>query len=55
MVTHDLPYAGQLCSRRVLLDCGRVVADGPTLPLLADEELLRAHRLELPWGFQLPR
>lgn len=53
MVTHDLPYALQLCPRSVLIDNGVVVADGPTRELLADRELLAAHRLELPWGFHL--
>jgi cobalt/nickel transport system ATP-binding protein len=53
MVTHDLPYALQLCPRSVLIDDGVVVADGPTRDLLADTELLAAHRLELPFGFSL--
>src|SRR5205823_1479864 len=48
MVTHDLPYALQLCPRSVILDDGVVVADGPTRDLMADTELLRRHRLELP-------
>jgi cobalt/nickel transport system ATP-binding protein len=51
VVTHDLPYALQLCPRAVLLDDGIVVADGPTAELLADTDLLQAHRLELPYGF----
>jgi cobalt/nickel transport system ATP-binding protein len=51
IVTHDLPYAWQLCPRSVLLDEGVIVADRPTAELLGDEELLRAHRLELPYGF----
>lgn len=53
MVTHDLPYALQLCPRSVIIDDGVVVADGPTTRLLADAELLRRHRLELPFGFTL--
>ncbi|SFL82760.1 energy-coupling factor ABC transporter ATP-binding protein [Geodermatophilus ruber] len=51
MVTHDLPYALQLCPRSVVLDGGVVVADGPTRRLLADADLLARHRLELPYGF----
>ncbi|MCI2417534.1 energy-coupling factor ABC transporter ATP-binding protein [Saccharopolyspora sp. K220] len=54
MVTHDLPYALQLCPRSVLIDNGAVVADGPTAEILADSELLAAHRLELPYGFRIP-
>jgi cobalt/nickel transport system ATP-binding protein len=51
MITHDLPYALQLCPRSVVLDEGRVVADGRTRDLLADRALMAAHRLELPYGF----
>jgi cobalt/nickel transport system ATP-binding protein len=51
MVTHDLPYALQLCGRAVILDQGRIVADGDTRDVLADRELMAAHRLELPFGF----
>ncbi|MGY1713633.1 energy-coupling factor ABC transporter ATP-binding protein [Geodermatophilus nigrescens] len=55
MVTHDLPYALQLCPRSVVLDGGVVVADGPTREVLADADLLAAHRLELPYGFDPSR
>ena len=51
MVTHDLPYALELCPRSVVLDAGRVVADGSTAGLLGDAALMKAHRLELPYGF----
>ncbi|WP_171166745.1 energy-coupling factor ABC transporter ATP-binding protein [Streptomyces sp. I05A-00742] len=51
MVTHDLPYALELCERSVVLSGGVIAADGPTGALLRDEELMRAHRLELPFGF----
>jgi cobalt/nickel transport system ATP-binding protein len=54
MVTHDLPYAYQLCPRSVIMDAGRIVADGRTGRLLADPELLARHRLELPFGFAPP-
>jgi urea transport system ATP-binding protein len=55
VVTHDLPFAAQLCERAVLLSSGRVVADGPCLEVLDDEPLLAAHDLELPAGFDLAR
>lgn len=51
MVTHDLPYALELCERSVVLSDGIVVADGPTYEVLTDEASMRAHRLELPFGF----
>lgn len=51
MVTHDLPYALELCPRSVVLSDGTVVADGTTFDILTDDALMRAHRLELPWGF----
>ena len=53
MVTHDLPYALELCPRSVILKDGVVVADGPTRSILGDAELMRANRLELPFGFDL--
>jgi cobalt/nickel transport system ATP-binding protein len=51
MVTHDLPYALELCPRSVVLSGGRVVADGTTLDVLTDAPLMAEHRLELPFGF----
>ncbi|MEU8320396.1 ABC transporter ATP-binding protein [Nonomuraea sp. NPDC048881] len=54
MVTHDLPYALELCERSLILSGGVIAADGPTRELLADAELLAGHRLELPYGFAVP-
>ncbi|MEV7319325.1 ABC transporter ATP-binding protein [Streptomyces sp. NPDC093970] len=51
MVTHDLPYALELCPRSLILSEGTIAADGPTGELLSDEDVMRAHRLELPFGF----
>lgn len=51
MVTHDLPFALELCPRSVVVNDGAVVADGPTAGLLSDRALMTANRLELPAGF----
>ncbi|MDW5613229.1 ABC transporter ATP-binding protein [Mycolicibacterium sp. D5.8-2] len=51
IVTHDLPYAAQLCQRAIVMDHGVIVADRTTADVLSDADLLAAHRLELPWGF----
>ena len=51
MVTHDLPYALELCPRSVVLSGGTVVADGSTYDVLTDDVLMKENRLELPFGF----
>ena len=51
IITHDLPFALELCPRSVIISGGTVVADGPTKRMLADTALLAAHRLEMPFGF----
>jgi cobalt/nickel transport system ATP-binding protein len=53
MVTHDLPFAYELCERSVILSGGVIVADGATESILRDSDLLSANRLELPKGFAL--
>jgi cobalt/nickel transport system ATP-binding protein len=53
MVTHDIPYAYELCERSIILSGGIVVADGDTKTILSDSKLLRENRLELPVGFSL--
>jgi cobalt/nickel transport system ATP-binding protein len=53
IATHDLEMALELCLRAVLLDAGRVVADGPTRLVLGDAGLLEAHGLEQPLSLRL--
>lgn len=53
MVTHDLPYANELCERALILSGGVICADGKTSEILKDTALLKKHRLELPVGFSL--
>jgi cobalt/nickel transport system ATP-binding protein len=53
MVTHDLPYAYELCERSVILSGGIIVADDSTHSILTNESLLKTNRLELPVGFTI--
>ena len=53
MVTHDLPYAYELCERSLILSGGVIESDGKTKDILMDVELLKKHRLEMPVGFTL--
>jgi cobalt/nickel transport system ATP-binding protein len=48
VATHDLEMVLEVCRRVVLLDAGRVVADGPCREVLADAGLLEEHGLERP-------
>jgi cobalt/nickel transport system ATP-binding protein len=53
LVTHDLPYALELCERSVILSGGVIVADDATQTLFENPNLLAQHRLELPVGFRI--
>ncbi len=44
--THDLPMARELFKRTVVMDSGRIVADGQTSEILSDEVLLKKYGLE---------
>ncbi len=46
--THDMPLVAELFDRTIVLDGGRVVADGATAQIMADAALLEAHGLEAP-------
>lgn len=46
--THDMLMVRELFPRMIIMDEGRVVADGPTETLLNDVDLLEAHGLEKP-------
>lgn len=48
IATHDLELVVDLCSRVLIIDEGRLVAEGPTTSLLSNEELMLAHGLEKP-------
>jgi cobalt/nickel transport system ATP-binding protein len=46
--THDMLMVREIFPRMVIMDDGRVVADGPTAELMNDVALLEAHGLERP-------
>ena len=46
--THDMKLVQELFPRTIVMDEGRVVADGLTRDILEDENLLTAHGLEKP-------
>ena len=48
ITSHDLDMILDTCSRVVLLDGGRVIADGECGEILRNREMLEAHSLELP-------
>ena len=49
ITSHDLDMILDTCERVILLDRGRIVADGPADEILRNRELLEAHRMELPF------
>lgn len=55
IATHDLEMVLEICPRTILLDGGRVIADGPSRDVLGDPALLDAHGLELPLSLLLER
>jgi cobalt/nickel transport system ATP-binding protein len=48
IASHDLELILDTCPRSVILDNGRLVADGPARSLFADRALMEAHGLEVP-------
>jgi cobalt/nickel transport system ATP-binding protein len=52
IASHDLEMVLETCERTLLLDGGRLVADGPTRDLLADAALMEKHGLEVPYSLR---
>jgi cobalt/nickel transport system ATP-binding protein len=48
IAAHDLELILETCRRTLVLDQGRLMADGPARALLADAALMEAHGLEVP-------
>lgn len=52
IATHDLDLVLDLCERTIVIHEGQVMADGPTLDIFSDEELLEKSHLEKPMRMQ---
>jgi cobalt/nickel transport system ATP-binding protein len=48
VAAHDLELILRTCERTLLLDHGKLIADGPTRSLLANAALMEEHGLEVP-------
>lgn len=52
IATHDLDMAIDLCERTIVLHQGRIIADGITIDLFKNRELLEQSNLEIPLKLQ---
>src|SRR6266536_6294848 len=52
IAAHDLEMILETCSRVLVLDRGRLVAEGSAAQLLADAQLMEAHGLEVPYSLR---
>jgi cobalt/nickel transport system ATP-binding protein len=52
IASHDLEFVLETCPRVVVLDAGRVVADGPARERLADAALMARTGLEVPYSLR---
>ncbi len=48
VASHDLALVGGLCERVLVIDEGRIIADGPSREVLGNADLMHRHGLE-PW------
>ena len=46
--SHDLEFLLEVCNRCILIDEGKIIADGKIKDILSDEKLLLKHHLEKP-------
>ena len=52
ITSHDLDFIYDTCPRSILMNGGRIIADGPSEEILRDRKLLEENGLELPLSLQ---
>lgn len=52
ITTHDLDMVLEICDRTIILNDGKIIADGPTKELLTNRDLMEKSGLELPLSLQ---
>src|SRR4051794_22437230 len=52
IAAHDLEFVRSVCGRVLVIDGGRLVANGATDAILADVDLMERHGLEVPWSLR---
>lgn len=52
IAAHDLEMILETCGRVLVLDRGRLIADGPPREILANADLMDAHGLEVPYSLR---
>lgn len=52
ITSHDLDMVFELCQRTIVIKDGHIAADGPTIEIMVNEQLLDACGLEAPLSFQ---
>jgi len=52
IASHDLEFILETCERALVIDRGRIVADGPVRTILIDAALMDEHGLEVPYSLR---
>jgi cobalt/nickel transport system ATP-binding protein len=52
IATHDLDLALDICKRTIIINNGKVEADGPTVSIMTDDKMLERNHLERPLSLQ---
>ncbi len=48
IATCNMDFAAGLCERAILIDTGRIIADGDAKKIMSDADLMQTHGLEVP-------